>query len=60
MTAENVPTIGGRSQLGLEARYGEIGISAVAAALRYGGERKNPAYAPSAPPAAHRFAEPAS
>jgi hypothetical protein len=33
----------------LDARYGKIGISAVAAALRYCGETKNPAYAPAAP-----------
>ena len=26
----------------LDARYGKIGISAVAAALRYGGESRNP------------------
>jgi hypothetical protein len=30
----------------LDHRYGEIGISALAAALRYLGETKNPAYAP--------------
>lgn len=30
----------------LEVRYRAIGISAVAAALRYQGEGKNPAYAP--------------
>jgi hypothetical protein len=32
----------------LDRRYGEIGISAVAAALRYCGDAKNPAYAPVA------------
>ena len=31
----------------LDARYGKIGISAVAAALRYPSEAKNPAYAPA-------------
>jgi hypothetical protein len=31
----------------LDARYGKIGISAVAAALRYGSDAKNPAYAPA-------------
>ena len=31
----------------LDARYGEIGISAVAAAARYQGLAKNPAYAPA-------------
>jgi hypothetical protein len=30
----------------LDRRYGQIGISAVAAAARYQGEAKNPAYAP--------------
>jgi len=33
----------------LDRRYGQIGISAVAAAARYQGEAKNPAYAPVAP-----------
>jgi hypothetical protein len=33
----------------LDARYGEIGISAVAAALKFKSESKNPAYAPVAP-----------
>lgn len=32
----------------LHRRYGEIGISAVAAAARYQGTAKNPAYAPAA------------
>jgi hypothetical protein len=31
----------------LDSRYGQIGISAVAAALQYQSEVKNPAYAPS-------------
>jgi hypothetical protein len=35
----------------LEARYGEIGISAVAAAVRYKGEARNPRYAPVVPDA---------
>lgn len=30
----------------LDRRYGQIGISAVAAAARYQGAAKNPAYAP--------------
>jgi hypothetical protein len=34
-----------REQMTLDRRYGAIGISAVAAALRYGGAGKNPAYA---------------
>jgi hypothetical protein len=40
-----------RSEPNLDSRYGEIGISAVAAALQYTGEAKNPAYAPVAPQA---------
>jgi hypothetical protein len=35
-----------RQEESLDRRYGEIGISALAAALRYLGETKNPAYAP--------------
>jgi len=31
----------------LDSRYGEIGISAVAAALQFRSEVKNPAYAPA-------------
>jgi hypothetical protein len=40
----------GRAEPGtpLDRRYGEIGISAVAAAARYQGGGKNPAYAPVA------------
>jgi hypothetical protein len=33
----------------LEGRYRRIGISAVAAALPYCGDAKNPAYAPAVP-----------
>ena len=39
-----------RERAELDARYGKIGISAVAAALRYGGDAKNPAYAPAPAP----------
>jgi hypothetical protein len=35
------------SRPALDARYGRIGISAVAAAARYQGTTKNPAYAPT-------------
>jgi hypothetical protein len=34
--------------IALQHCYGQIGISAVAAAVRYQGESKNPAYAPAA------------
>lgn len=37
-----------REHTNLDRRYGEIGISAVAAALRYSEISKNPAYAPVA------------
>jgi len=37
-----------RNEPNLDSRYGEIGISAVAAALQYQSAVKNPAYAPVA------------
>ena len=36
-----------QAQPALDSRYGQIGISAVAAAARYQGAAKNPAYAPT-------------
>lgn len=36
-----------RERADLDARFGKIGISAVAAALRYRSDSKNPAYAPA-------------
>jgi hypothetical protein len=36
-----------RSEPNLDSRYGEIGISAVAAALQFQSAVKNPAYAPA-------------
>ena len=36
-----------RERAELDGRYGQIGISAVAAALQFCGEAKNPAYAPA-------------
>ena len=36
-----------RDRVELDARFGKIGISAVAAAVRYQSEAKNPAYAPA-------------
>jgi hypothetical protein len=38
-----------RKDEGLDGRYGKIGISAVAAALPYQSDAKNPAYAPVVP-----------
>lgn len=43
---EAAPLSGDKTEL--DRRYGQIGISAVAAAVRYQGEAKNPAYAPVA------------
>jgi hypothetical protein len=40
--------------------YGQIGISAVAAAARYQGSAKNPAYAPASNQWRHRIAEAAA
>jgi hypothetical protein len=44
-TEEAVKLSGGPIEL--HRRYGQIGISAVAAAARYQGAAKNPAYAPA-------------
>ena len=38
-----------RPEVKLDSRYGAIGISAVAAALQFKCEAKNPAYAPAEP-----------
>ncbi|HVX91765.1 MAG TPA: hypothetical protein VG985_00940 [Xanthobacteraceae bacterium] len=38
-----------KNPLDLDARYLRIGISAVAAAVRYQSDSRNPAYAPSEP-----------
>ena len=48
-----------RERAELDARYGKIGISAVAAAVRYRGDSKNPVYAP-APPGEHEWEEDAA
>ena len=44
-------------RINLASCYGKIGISAVAAALRYAGTTKNPAYAPVVHRIDLRFAE---
>jgi hypothetical protein len=52
MTKKNAPQTVPQapdSEPNLDSRYGEIGISAVAAALQYRSEAKNPAYAPVVP-----------
>jgi hypothetical protein len=47
-TAENrQPETATPDRAQLDRKYGNIGISAVVAALRYGGATKNPAYAPA-------------
>jgi hypothetical protein len=51
--AQNTKDMGSRRKIpgegsGLAHRYQQIGISAVAAAVRYQGTCKNPAYAPAA------------
>jgi hypothetical protein len=46
-----------RSEPNLDSRYGEIGISAVAAALPYQSDVKNPAYAPAVHQLDERAAE---
>ena len=51
------PTEWRRETTNLAGRYGEIGIPAVAAALRYTDAGKNPADAPVAPRIDLRFVE---
>ncbi len=46
--------------MALAGRYGQIGISAVAAAVRYQGSAKNPAYAPASSKWRDRIAEAAA
>jgi len=46
--AQRKPGKSSDQQTALHLCYGQIGISAVAAAARYQGEAKNPAYAPVA------------
>jgi hypothetical protein len=46
-----------RGEQDLDSRYGEIGISAVAAALQFKSEAKNPAYAPVVPRLDHRLVD---
>jgi hypothetical protein len=45
--ANNTTQKGIPESAALARRYGQIGISAVAAAARYQGEARNPAYAPA-------------
>lgn len=47
MKAQRATTEQRRERAALDPRFGKIGISAVAAAMRYQGETKNSAYAPA-------------
>jgi len=49
-----------RDAIALAGCYGQIGISAVAAAVRYQGGAKNPAYAPTSSKWRDRLAEAAA
>lgn len=49
-----------REQGELNPRFGKIGLSAVAAAMRYRSEQKNPVYAPVVPAAADERTEEAA
>jgi hypothetical protein len=49
-----------RAEESLDGRYGKIGISAVAAALPYQSDAKNPAYAPTVPRDDYRYADTAA
>ena len=58
MTMQNAAdSIVERDDADLERRYGKIGISAVAAALHYQSDARNPAYAPVVPKADQWLAE---
>ena len=46
MTSQRATPEHRRERAEMDARFGKIGISAVAAALHYPSEAKNPAYAP--------------
>jgi len=60
MPSENLAHPPDTAPLELDARYGKIGISAVAAAIRYQGEARNPAYAPAVAQTDERFLEAAA
>jgi hypothetical protein len=49
-----------RERAELNPRFGKIGISAVAAAMRYAGDARNPVYAPAKPRAAEAADEAAA
>ena len=47
MNSQRASTKQHRERAELDVRFGKIGISAVAAAMRYGSDARNPAYAPA-------------
>jgi len=49
MTSKRATPEQRRERAELDPRFGKIGISAVAAALRYQSDAKNPVYAPAKP-----------
>ena len=60
MTKKNAATSAENAcgtQTDLDSRYGSIGISALAAALQFQSEIKNPAYAPVVPKRDERLAD---
>ena len=48
MTSQRATTEQRRERAEMDPRFGKIGLSAVAAAMRYASEPKNPNYAPAA------------
>jgi hypothetical protein len=59
MTKNNAAAPAGNdaTQADLDSRYGSIGISALAAAVQFQSEIKNPAYAPVVPRRDERLAD---
>ena len=47
MNPQRAATEQRRERTELDPRFGKVGISAVAAAMRYGSDARNPAYAPA-------------
>jgi hypothetical protein len=60
MKPPNSERLPSRPRTDLDSKYGAIGISAVAAALRYQGQTRNPAYAPAPAAPDDRFREAAA
>jgi len=60
MTSQRAATEQRRERAEMDPRFGKIGLSAVAAAMRYATETKNPNYAPVATRAVDRDDEAAA